>query len=113
MRFSMTLAVAAFALSVVTPSYAGPATDDLSLCLADNTTGKDRKDLAKWMFVAMSAHPELKSLGNISDADRSQADRTTAAIFTRLLTQSCVEQTKRAYAIDGADSFKNSFGALG
>ena len=25
-----------------------------------NTSGKDRKDLARWIFLAMAAHPEMK-----------------------------------------------------
>ena len=29
-------------------------------CLSDNTSGKDRKLLAKWIFLAMAAHPEFK-----------------------------------------------------
>ena len=32
---------------------------DLSTCVADNTSGKQRKDLARWVFFAMAAHPDF------------------------------------------------------
>lgn len=38
------LAASLFA-TIAPPSVAGPATDALTTCLADNTTGKDRKDM--------------------------------------------------------------------
>ena len=48
-------------VTLVAPSGATYATDEaLSRCLADNTSGRDRKDLARWVFFAMAAHPEIK-----------------------------------------------------
>ena len=70
-------------------SVAGPATDALASCVADNTTGKDRKDLAKWVFVAMSAHPEIKPLSKASDAVKESLDKNLANIATKLITESC------------------------
>ena len=75
---------------------AGPATDTLGACLADNTTGKDRKDLAKWVFVSISVHPEMKGLTTATDADREQSDKTVAALLTRLITDSCLQQARAA-----------------
>ncbi len=95
------------------PVFAGPATDALSSCLADNTTGKDRKDLAKWIFVAMAAHPELKDISKVTPAGRDQVDQAAGAIFSRMLTQSCVDQTRHALQQDGRGSIKVAFGVLG
>ena len=36
-------------------------TQALASCLADSTTGRDRKDLVRWMFFAIGSHPENKA----------------------------------------------------
>lgn len=39
-------------------AVAGPASDALGVCMADFLNGKERKELGKWIFIGMSAHPE-------------------------------------------------------
>ncbi len=92
---------------------AGPATEALSTCVADNTTGKDRKDLAQWIFVAMSSHPELEPLSHVSDVERDELDKKLAALATKLITESCLPEAKTAIEKEGGESFKAAFGALG
>lgn len=111
---------AAIALTVMLPfavaipqASAGPATDALSTCLADSTTGKDRKELARWVYAGMSAHPEIRGLSNVSGDVRDGFDRRMAEILTRLLTESCSSQAARALEEDGAASFEIAFGSIG
>jgi hypothetical protein len=92
---------------------AGPATDALTSCLTDNTTGKDRKDMARWVFVGMSAHPEIQNLSNVTEADREAVDRTIAALFTKLLAEKCPAQAKLAAAEGGSESFRAAFEIIG
>jgi hypothetical protein len=99
--------------ATVSCAIAGPATDALSTCVADNTTGKDRKDLAQWVFVTMSAHPEIQPLSHVTDANRDELDRKLAALATRLVTESCLAEAKAAIKSEGPDSFKVAFAALG
>lgn len=67
----------------------------LTSCVADNTTGKDRKELAKWIFLAMSAHPEMKAVASINSATAmDDSSRTVAALMTSLLTQMCSAETR-------------------
>lgn len=99
--------------AIATPSVAGPATDALSACLADNTTGKDRKDMARWVFVGMSAHPEIQSLSNVTQADRDALDRQMATMFTRLITENCTAQVKLARNKDGSNALKDAFEIIG
>lgn len=108
-------AVAAIACTLIaTPTaLAGPATDALTNCLADNTTGKDRKDMARWVFTGMSAHPEIQTLSKVTQADRDALDRQMAAMFTRLMTESCTAQVKSARNEDGGNALKNSFEIIG
>jgi hypothetical protein len=95
-------------------AIAGPATDELITCMADNTTGKDRKDMARWIFVVMSVHPEILRLSNVSEKDRDQLDRIMAAIVTRLLTENCQVQAKLAMENEGGEApLKTAFGIIG
>ena len=91
----------------------GPATAALATCFSDNTTGKERKDFAKFVFFGMSAHPDMQGFTNITGADREELDRTAAAIVTRLLIESCRSQAKLAVEKEGAASFQAAFGTLG
>jgi hypothetical protein len=92
---------------------AGPATEALSSCMADNTTGKDRKDMARWIFVGMSAHPEIQSLSNVTETNRDQLDRMLAAMVTRLLTENCRAQAKMAIEKEGGEALKTAFSVMG
>ena len=107
------LMYAVMACVIAFPAAAGPYTDALGACLADNTTGKDRKDLAKWIFIAMSAHPEIKGLATASTQDSEQINQAIGALLTRLLTQSCVDQARAAKQKEGGEAFKAAFTSLG
>lgn len=109
--FAPLLLCASFILGQV--AIASPATDGLSTCFADNTTGKDRKDLARWIFLAISAHPEIRSLSAATEATRDDANKTMAALVTRLLTVNCGTQTKEVMASDGNAGVFASFRTLG
>ena len=94
-------------------AIAGPATDALAACLADNTTGKDRKDMARWVYVGMSIHPEIHSLSNVTDNNREELDKMIAAMFTRLITESCPSQAKLVMDKEGSAGFQTAFGTIG
>ena len=94
-------------------AIASPATDGLSICLANNTSGKDRKDLARWVFVAMSTHPEIRSLSSASATVRDETDKTMAALVTRLLTVNCEKETQVVAANEGSAGIFTAFKSLG
>lgn len=98
---------------IATSAVAGPTTDALIACLADNTTGRDRKDMARWVFVGMSSHPEIQSLSNVTKANRDELDRMVASMVTRLMTESCRAQAKSAMEKDGSVAFQTAFGVVG
>ena len=88
--------------------------DALKTCVSDSTSGKDRKDLAKWIFLAMAAHPEMKlHASDNAAAAADQSSRTVAALVTRLLTDSCVNEARAAMKSGGAQSFQIAFEGLG
>jgi hypothetical protein len=98
---------------VASPAVAGSATDALTACLADNTTGRDRKDMARWVFVGMSSHPEMKAISNVTNEDRDALDRTMATMVTRLMADNCQAQAKAAMEKDGSAAFQTAFGVIG
>jgi hypothetical protein len=107
--------IVAVMLGVSVSAQGEQPVDALKKCLADNTTGKDRKDLAKWVFLAMAAHPEMKQHMNATaSAAADESSRTMAALVTRLLTDSCVNETKAVIQDgQGSRSLQLAFESLG
>jgi hypothetical protein len=98
---------------VAVPVFASPDGDAVAKCIVDNTTGKDRKDLARWVFVAMSAHPEMQSISNIAPGAIDDVSRTAGSLFTKLLTESCPAETRAALRSDGPLAIQAAFRLLG
>lgn len=108
------LVVVAVTLAVAVPAGAAPV-DALKTCLADSTSGKDRKDLARWIFLAMAAHPEMKPHAAANAAAAAdEASRTMGALVTRLLTVSCLNETRAVMETGkGSESMQIAFQGLG
>lgn len=102
-----------FLLLASMPSYAGPYTETAKTCIADTTNGKDRKALARWIFLGISVHPEIRSLVAVPEDVREQANKTTGELFTRLVTQSCANEFQLASKNEGAAAIKEAFEFLG
>lgn len=102
-----------FALLCSLPALAQSQGDVLGKCLGDSTTGKDRKDLARWVFVSMAAHPEIRDLANISPEISDKSSREMGALVTRLLTESCVKEAQAVARGEGSQAMRTAFEALG
>jgi hypothetical protein len=89
--------------------------DALKTCVTDNTSGRDRKDLAKWVFFAMAAHPEMKQYADANAAAAAdESSQKMAALITRLLTESCVSEVRAVMNTgQGSQSLKLAFETLG
>jgi hypothetical protein len=95
-------------------AFAATPSETLGTCLVDNTTGKDRKELARWIFVAMTAHPDIRELSAARDEQTIQANKSMASLVTRLLTQNCTTEVRAAMASEGGNTnMFNAFKALG
>lgn len=88
-------------------------TESLSACLSDHTNGKERKELVRWMFSAMSVHPALKDLATVAPAVRSSADQTVGLLISRLLSEDCRVEARDAMQSDGPKAFEAAFSSLG
>ena len=112
MRPMRTVLVVA-ALSLWGTAHAGLYSDDLSRCLVEKTTKEDRVALVRWMFAAASSHPAVASLSKVTPEQLDSANKSLAELFTRLMTESCHEQAKKALQYEGMATIQTSFAVLG
>ncbi|EWH10397.1 hypothetical protein DS2_07988 [Catenovulum agarivorans DS-2] len=95
------------------PSQGYSATQQLGTCLVDSLNGKERKDLAKWIFFAMSAHPEIQPFAKVTNKDLDGTNRFVGGLITRLLTSDCPSQAKAALQESGSLAIQNAFRLVG
>ena len=94
-------------------TLAGPATNTLGICLTDSLTGKERKTLAKWIFFAIAAHPEISSFSKVTEESQDQTNQFVGNLITRLMADDCPNQAKAALKEDGSVAFEQAFGMVG
>ena len=94
-------------------AVAGPTVDQLSDCLVKATTATDKTTVLQWTFAALSTHPDLKALSNVSDAQRTQLDQKFAQVLQRVIVEQCSAQTKAVIAAEGVQAVGDSFQELG
>jgi hypothetical protein len=114
-KFAFVAVVASTLLTTTSPALAdtATATNALNSCLADNTSGKDRKDLARWVLLAMTAHPEIREVTNPLQGANEAASKQVAQLITRLLTETCVKQVQASSKAGGSNAIVSSFEFLG
>jgi|ETNmetMinimDraft_26_1059896.scaffolds.fasta_scaffold26824_1 hypothetical protein len=104
-----------FVSTICLVSFPATATNDTHIfatCLTDSLNGKERKLLAKWIFAAMAAHPEIIELSSVSADTKNQIDQSVGILITRLLTLDCREELVGALAQDPL-AIENAFRVVG
>lgn len=107
------IAALMLAATLAGPALAANEVDALTACFADNTTGKDRRDLARWVFISMAAHPAMHDIANVSPEAREEAERAAGQLYTRLLTESCAPQALAAIRSGDREALGRSVEFLG
>lgn len=102
-----------FSANAVTSANAGTYTNHLSECLVESTSTRDRIALVKWMFSAASLHPAVKPIALVSEQQLDEANKNAAHLFTKLLTDSCKQETQKALKFEGNLTLQASFEVLG
>lgn len=92
--------VIAMGLMMANPVFAASPTDAFSSCMVDALSGKERKNLAKWIFLSISTHPDIKPYSNASSQDVQIINEYVGKLITKLLTTDCPKELKAAYKID-------------
>ena len=103
------------ALAATLPGHAiaGPYADDMGKCLVKSTSPEDRAVLVKWIFSAMTLHPDLAPMASLSTAQRDALTRSAGALFQRLLLESCRTETQAAIQNEGKQTVEYAFQILG
>ena len=111
------LAAAAMFAMIATAACSAAAQEgvgDLEACVVEATTADDRRALVRWMFSAISLHPELQDLPQPTGAQREEANRGMGAVMERLLAEDCAEPARRAFRDGSADqAVGNAFRRVG
>ena len=95
------------------PTFAGPFADEMAKCLVTSTNNRDRNKLLKWMFKIYSDHPEVSYMVDLSDREKKVIDKEMADLFTRLLSEDCIDESKNAQKYEGNIVFFRAFQSLG
>ena len=95
------------------PVFAGPFGDEMAKCLVTSTNKRDRTKLIKWIFRVYGDHPEVSYMIDLSDREKKVIDKDVANIFTRLLSEDCIDETKKALDYEGDNVMFNAFQILG
>ena len=107
-------ASAALSLAFSTPTaHAGPYGDELSKCLVSSTTSADKTLLVKWIFSAIALNHEVSGFVDMPVPVRQQLNKDTAALYMRLLTDTCRSQTHEAFKYEGQAAIEGGFQLLG
>tara|TARA_A100001035_G_scaffold242318_1_gene208743 strand:+ start:614 stop:1063 length:450 start_codon:yes stop_codon:yes gene_type:complete len=95
------------------PIFAGPFLDDMSRCLVTASSSQDNILLGRWLVRVYGEHGGSNDLTNLSDYKKKQIDKDMALLFTRLLSEDCKEETKKALKFEGDAVMFNAFRVLG
>ncbi|WP_089603668.1 hypothetical protein [Acinetobacter piscicola] len=115
-RFSRSVQSASIAVALLGTTQlatAGQTVDQLSDCLVKATTATDKTTVLQWTFSALSTHPDLKALSNVTDAQRDQLDQKFAQVLQRVIVEQCATQTKAVIQTEGLQAVGDSFQELG
>lgn len=109
------IAALTLATTLLLPTFgvASPTTDALGQCLGDNTSGKDRKDLAKWIFFSMAAHPEISLVAPVPAEPALNSQQVAGLLFTRLMGVSCAKEMRATLTEGGSAGVHIAFEFLG
>ena len=100
-------------IALAPTAAAGPFGDALGGCLTTKATPEDHTKLVRWMFSAMSLHPDISSMSNVTPEQRTEIDKTMGELFMRLLTVDCRAEAVAAIKNEGPNAIATGFQTLG
>lgn len=104
---------AAVAMTWGASASAGLYSDDLARCLVAKSSDADKITLMQWMFSAMTAHPAVQSMTNITATQREAFTKKGADLFQRLMFVDCRTETVGALKNEGSPAIEAGFQVLG
>lgn len=97
------------ALGLSAPSITSAQTtatpqETLSSCVTRSMSVNDGITTARWLFIAMSRHPDLPQAVRVGDSDTLAANRDMGALVNRMLFEFCSAETRAAIATHGQEA---------
>ena len=92
------------------PVQAGKYTDTLSTCMIEKTTAEEQKNMGRWMFSVLSAHPDMQQFFSYTHNKdlQQQLDKKLATLMGDLLLNRCKHPLQNAIRQEGLNSIKNA-----
>lgn len=97
----------------VAQAQAQAPAEALSTCVTGSASDADKQVLVRWLFAALSVHPDLVPMARIAPAQHETIDRDMAALAQRLITEDCVTHVRALSVGQIQQSFQVAFEALG
>ena len=94
-------------------SVAGPYSDEMAKCLVRSTSSADKIALIQWMFAMASLNPEVRQMSAVTPAQRNQLNQRLVSMTEKLLTESCLNESREAVKYEGPETVKIAFTVLG
>jgi hypothetical protein len=107
------LLAAALLFAIAPLAHAGPFTDTLSTCLVKKTTEADRKLLVRWIFAAVSRHPDVQDMVRVSKEEDERLTKAMAGLYMDLVTVRCASEADDAIRYEGMKAVEAGFSVLG
>jgi hypothetical protein len=112
-RFMLSAVACLTILVYASPLSADLYSDDLGKCLVAFSNADDQALLVQWIFALVSVNPAVKTLANVSDAQRIDLSQKAMALSERLLEKDCRPQAVAAIKYTGPHALESSFSVLG
>ena len=91
-----------------------PEASALSACVTRSVNREDSVTTMRWLFIAMSRHPDLPQSARVGDSEGMEANRRMGALFNRLIFETCPSEAQAAFRALGQEgALDAAFGALG
>lgn len=84
----------------------------LHQCLLENTSGRDREDLAKWSILVLASHPKLRELLKDPDQTIDQSSRKAAILIRGLFAEKCAAEVQNTIVARGQPGMMMAVGLL-
>lgn len=95
------------------PSHAGVYGDSFGKCLVSTSTDQDKHKLVEWIFASIALNPSVSSYVSLPAEKRQEIDRNMAAVFERLVGESCRKEAVEAVKYEGPAAFAVAFQLFG
>ena len=113
-RLFASAALVALSTTLSAPALAGVYGDDATRCIVKSASDADQLLLIKWIYSAISRHPELKPFAQPQQAGAQAAlDEGVAQTVSRLLSKDCRKEVIAALRYEGTEFLPQSFRAIG